>query len=197
MKTRVILFFFLGGCFFSCKKDDLDTQVDPNPQVENTDANQNNDAGDITDDPGNVNQDPGESEDPGQNTPNHLFLDLVNTVRANGCSCGGVYKPAVAPLMWSALLENAAQRHSVDMAVHQNLSHTGSDGSSMIDRVNDSGFDWSFIGENVAVNSGDEQAVMQAWLNSTPHCNNIMNPNYTHLGAAQSGAYWTQVFAAY
>ena len=36
---------------------------------------------------------------------------------------------------------------------------------------------------------------MQAWLKSAGHCENIMNANYTQLGAAGVNNYWTQVFA--
>lgn len=57
-------------------------------------------------------------------------LTLVNNERSKaGCS----------PLTINAKLTKAAQDHSKDMASHQNMSHTGSDGSSPGDRITRAG----------------------------------------------------------
>ncbi|MBL7110645.1 MAG: hypothetical protein ISS19_01740 [Bacteroidales bacterium] len=45
----------------------------------------------------------------------------------------------------------AAQDHSDDMDENNNLSHTGSDGSSAGDRLDSIGYKWSTCGENIAV----------------------------------------------
>ena len=50
--------------------------------------------------------------------------------------------------------------------------------------------------ENVAMGQQNEEEVMKSWLSSPGHCANIMNPNVTEVGAAHSGDYWTQLFAA-
>ena len=55
---------------------------------------------------------------------------------------------------WSYDLESAAYRHSSDMANSDFMSHTGSDGSNMSDRVNATGYAWSAIGEHREVSDG-------------------------------------------
>ncbi|MGW0503677.1 CAP domain-containing protein [Micromonospora sp. NPDC003241] len=96
-------------------------------------------------------------------------------------------------------LTTAAQRHSQDQADTQNMSHTGSDGSSPGDRIDRVGYTWRTFGENVAWNQRTPAAVMDAWMNSADHRANILNCAFTEIGvgvASSNGPYWTQVFAA-
>ena len=57
------------------------------------------------------------------------------------------------------------------------------------------------MGENIAAGQGSAAQVSAAWVASPHHCANIMNPNFTQMGAAfdverssDAGIYWTQVF---
>jgi len=116
-------------------------------------------------------------------------VDLVNAERAKaGCS----------PVTLEARLTQAAQAHSEDMAAHQNMSHTGSDGSSPGDRITRAGYDWRAYGENVAYGYATPEQVMDAWMNSPGHRANILDCDYQEIGVghAQPGDYWTQDFAA-
>lgn len=131
-----------------------------------------------------------------ENIDQQELLNLVNQVRQNGCNCGDEYFPPVNPVVWNDTLEKAAQNHSDDMDKKGFFSHTGSDGSSAGDRITDVGYFWSTYGENIAAGYSSEQTVIQGWLDSDGHCKNIMNGNFTEMGIATKGAYWTQVFAA-
>ncbi|MER6981598.1 CAP domain-containing protein, partial [Streptomyces carpinensis] len=114
-------------------------------------------------------------------------VQLVNAERAKvGCS----------PLTVNAELTKAAQAHSQDMAGHQNMSHTGSDGSSPGDRITGAGYSWSSYGENVAYGYSTPEQVMAAWMSSPGHKANILNCGYKEIGVglAQPGSYWTQDF---
>ncbi|MCU7915099.1 MAG: Ig-like domain-containing protein [Candidatus Thiodiazotropha sp. (ex Gloverina cf. vestifex)] len=131
-----------------------------------------------------------------------LTLTLVNNVRAATRSCGSTNYPAVAPLAWHCLLENAAQGHSTSMVDNDYHEHTGIDGSSPGDRITAAGYTWRSYGENIAGGYPDEDAVMEGWLESPGHCSNIMNSRFTELGAASAensastyDIYWTQNFA--
>jgi uncharacterized protein YkwD len=129
------------------------------------------------------------------NPDQEKLLTLVNDVRSTGCDCGDTYFPPVNDVVWDDTLEMAAQNHSNDMNEHDNLSHTGSDGSNPGERINAVGYEWSTYGENVAVGYSSEEDVIEGWLDSPGHCRNIMNGNVTEMGVATSGSYWTQVFA--
>ena len=126
------------------------------------------------------------SVDPG---PTDQVLTLVNAERAKaGCS----------PLTENAKLTKAAQDHSQDMADHQNMSHTGSDGSSMADRLTRVGYAFRTAGENVAYGYDSPESVMDGWMNSPGHKANILNCAFKEIGIglAQPGFYWTQDFGA-
>ncbi|MGY1583120.1 CAP domain-containing protein [Streptomyces sp. MN13] len=114
-------------------------------------------------------------------------VELVNAERAKaGCS----------PLKVNATLTKAAQAHSEDMAAHQNMSHTGSDGSSPGDRITRAGYNWSTYGENVAYGYSTPEKVMAGWMSSPGHKANILKCEFKEIGVglAQPGNYWTQDF---
>jgi uncharacterized protein YkwD len=123
--------------------------------------------------------------------PQQVVLDLVNAERA---------AHNLAPMVVDARLQLAAQRHSEDQAAMRRMSHVGSDGSSMVQRIDRVGFPWRSAAENVAVGFSTPQSVMAAWMNSPGHRTNILSAN-THIGVglatgSDGRIYWTQVFGA-
>jgi len=131
------------------------------------------------------------------------MLEAVNAARSQARTCGTSNFAAAAPLTWNCKLKSAAFVHSSDMADNNYFSHTGSDGSSVADRVTQAGYSWSSVGENIAAGTpySAVSAVMQGWLDSPGHCANIMRSSYTEFGASKDssptstyGVYWTQVF---
>jgi uncharacterized protein YkwD len=135
------------------------------------------------------------TEEVSSNLDKNKLLELINKSRTSGCKCGNTNYPAVSSVVWDNLLEQAAQTHSNDMNRRDKLSHKGSDGSSAGDRIERAGYDWSTYGENIAWNYSTEEEVVQGWLKSKPHCENIMKSNVTEMGVASNGKYWTQIFA--
>lgn len=115
-------------------------------------------------------------------------VELVNAERGKvGCSA----------LTLNTTLSKVAQAHSEDMARHQNMSHTGSDGSAPGDRITSAGYTWSAYGENVAYGYASPEQVMAGWMASPGHKANILNCAFKEIGVglAQPGSYWTQDFA--
>ncbi|MEZ4683824.1 MAG: CAP domain-containing protein [Caldilineaceae bacterium] len=86
------------------------------------------------------------------------------------------------PLAVNSLLNLAAQNHVNDMITNYNYSHSGSDGSTVRQRVQRTGYAAStWVSENwVSVN--DPSMAIQWWMNSYVHRNNILNPNWHELG---------------
>lgn len=115
-------------------------------------------------------------------------VDLVNAERAKaGCKALSV----------DSKLMTAAQRHSQDQADHRTMTHDGSDGSDVGERLDRVGYAWRAYGENVAWNQQSPAAVMDAWMNSPGHRANILNCSFTEIGvgvARSNGPYWTQDF---
>ncbi len=130
-----------------------------------------------------------------------LILDGVNAARATGRDCGKQSYPPAPPLRWSEALGTAALAHSQDMATQRYFEHKAKDGSLVGARSQRAGYAWQRIGENIAFGQNTPQAVLDSWLTSASHCANIMNPDFSEMGAAygmtaeqKSGVvYWTQV----
>ncbi|NJL45991.1 MAG: CAP domain-containing protein [Leptolyngbyaceae cyanobacterium SM2_3_12] len=141
-------------------------------------------------DPGNAHQPPVQLA---QISPN-VLEDLLTRINAERQRVGA------PPLRINPQLTTAAQRHAQDMAQNRQISHNGSDGSTMQSRIEDARYPWTTIGENVAMGQATPAAVMTSWMNSPGHRQNILNPDFTELGLSYAEAagrlYWVQVFAA-
>jgi uncharacterized protein YkwD len=123
-------------------------------------------------------------------------LELTNAQRLQA---------GAVPLTLNSKLNNSAQAHSEDMALHDFFAHKGSNGSSMGDRAKASGYQFSRLGENIAAGYATPEDVVQGWMNSPGHRANILNPSYREIGigyyylANDTGNvnehfYWTQDF---
>lgn len=124
------------------------------------------------------------------------MLKQVNALRAEGCKCGDQVFPPTHALRWNRQLQQAAERHSRDMAENSNMSHTGSNGSTLPERVLAEHYNYGAVAENVAWNQRSISQVIESWKNSPGHCRNMMGSEYTEMGAAVHECYWTQVFGA-
>ena len=130
-------------------------------------------------------------------------LALVNQARTSSRRCGSRLWRAAPPLRFNALLALAAQHHARDMARNNYFAHEAPDGSQASERATRAGYAWRKVGENIAAGQGSAQEAVASWLKSPRHCDNIMDPAYTDMGAAfalaraaDQGIYWAQVFGA-
>ncbi len=117
-------------------------------------------------------------------------LGLVNAARASA---------GLAPLNLDAALNAAAARQAADQAANNFLGHTGSDGSDPGSRASAAGYSWSMIGENAAQRwDVSASGVMDQWMGSAGHRQNILTPEFTDMGlafatAADGKVYYTMV----
>lgn len=115
-------------------------------------------------------------------------LKLVNQEREKvGCS----------PVTASGTLAKLAQAFSEDMAKLDFFDHTDPSGATPWDRADVLGIA-NLGGENIARGQADAEAVMEAWMNSPGHRENILNCDFKTLGVgahfAAGGPWWTQDF---
>jgi len=122
------------------------------------------------------------------------LFDLHQTARDNGARCGSTKMRSTSSLLWSCELANAADNHVSDMATNGFMSHKGSDGSTIGQRATKANYIWRKVAENVAKGFEVPNDVHRVWLASPGHCENIMNPSYSEMGAAKAGDYWVVMF---
>ncbi len=124
------------------------------------------------------------------------MLIEINKQRLGGCFCGQDSMPPVDELIYSEILESAAERHVTDMTDNDFFDHIGTDGSTPQKRAIDAGFTGAYIGENIARGYIEVDDVMLSWLSSNEHCRTIMSPYFSCVGVAQKDYYWVQVFGS-
>ncbi len=126
-------------------------------------------------------------------------LTHINEARSQGRMCGNQYYEVVKPVIWNKKLANASLRHSLDMAENGFLSHTGSKGDGLSERLQGVHYEWIASAENIGHGYRSSEEAVQSWLKSTMHCKNIMNPEFKEIGAAYAKSeslrtYWTLIF---
>ena len=68
------------------------------------------------------------------------------------------------------------------MALHDIFSHTGSDQSTLVTRVQSAGYAYSWLAENIAAGYKTPQDVVNAWISSPGHHANMVNCNLHEAG---------------
>jgi uncharacterized protein YkwD len=121
-------------------------------------------------------------------------LRLANLRRQSGATCGSITYPPAPALTMTPALRCAARLHSSDMSARGYFSHTTPEGIGFSARIDQAGYVWETIGENIASGYLTPEAVVDGWMRSPGHCQNIMNPRFTELGVGRFGDLWTQDF---
>ena len=131
------------------------------------------------------------------------LLELINSARAQPRQCGTQAFSATTPLAWNATLASAALDHTRSMANNNFFDHKDRDGRTPGDRAELAGYSGQLVGENIAAGQDTPRKVLDGWLTSPGHCANLMNPQFSELGAAyavdpksDAGIYWTSLFGA-
>lgn len=167
--TRILGFLCVCTIIFSCAKDD----VEPAPSIEDF------------------------FEEPAVEDFSHMMSDfeietlaLINAFRAQGNDCGGEFMESAEPLMWHPNLDDAAEAHADDMFKNDVLTHEGSDGSNLGDRLTRAQYLASHWGENVAKGPITPAQCVEAFKDSPGHCKVMSSPNFKQVGIAKIGEYW-------
>jgi uncharacterized YkwD family protein len=108
-------------------------------------------------------------------------------------------KEGLQPLVASTELSNVARKKSEDMALKNYFSHTSPTYGSPFDMMKSFGISYRTAGENIAKGQLTAQSVVNAWMNSSGHRANIMNPSFNKIGvghfkSSNGTNYWTQMF---
>jgi uncharacterized protein YkwD len=101
----------------------------------------------------------------------------------------------------SPMLNRSAQGWTNVMVSSDQFSH----GANFASRISAAGYTWRSAGENIATGFATPRSVVHAWMGSTGHCANILNPTFRNIGTgvssrpvkgfATGSGTWTQDFA--
>ncbi len=124
----------------------------------------------------------------------HETLALINAFRAEINDCGGEITESTEPLFWHPNLDAAAEAHGQDMFDRNVLSHVGSDGSTLGDRLVVAEYEAIAFGENVAKGPRTPAEVIQAFKDSPAHCSVMASPHFRQVGISKVGDFWVLDF---
>lgn len=102
-----------------------------------------------------------------------VVVDLTNSERSQN---------QVAPLVRSDVLDRAAQQKAEHMARQQYFAHYSPDGVSPWYWFEEVGYTYAHAGENLAIHFTDSTEVVEAWMHSPAHRQNIVGQQYTEIG---------------
>lgn len=90
----------------------------------------------------------------------------------------------VTALTVDSRLARAARLHAVNMAARGELSHTlsGVTPSTLVSRVTDAGYPFAAVAENIAYGPEAVEDLVDGWMQSSGHRQNILHPAYTDTG---------------
>ena len=121
------------------------------------------------------------------------MLQAINAARA---------ERGVHALTADEQLAAAAERHAQDIAQHPGLFHEGSDGSTTLSRVRDTGYAFEWVFEVVGWGwAGDIPPMVEWWLNSPAHVGLVLSGDVTEIGVGYATGlppwyyYWAVVMA--
>ncbi|MBN2393544.1 MAG: hypothetical protein JXR84_22615 [Anaerolineae bacterium] len=129
------------------------------------------------------------------------LVEMVNAARA-------AQVPPVPPLKRVSLLDDSARYHATDMGVDNYFTHNTQDrigGTLQVvcewsQRISTYYTSWRILSENIAALSSTPQEVMNIWMNSPYHRDNILRAASCEIGVGyyegggQYSRYWVQDF---
>ncbi len=91
----------------------------------------------------------------------------------------------LASLKENTKLDLMAQMKARDMFKNQYFAHDSLSGAGVADLAESAGYDYILIGENLALgNFENDEVLVQAWMDSKGHRENILNSRYEEIGVA-------------
>ncbi|MCC5974422.1 MAG: CAP domain-containing protein [Rubellimicrobium sp.] len=112
------------------------------------------------------------------------FEVRVNDVRAEN---------GVAAVQENAVLNAVATAHAQDLVTYNYLSHIGRDGSDPMDRAIAGGYDAVYMSEVLARGLGNEADVIDGWMGSPKHRENLISPLPEDFGLGRVGSTWVMM----
>lgn len=109
------------------------------------------------------------------NIQTDAVISLTNAKRSQA----GLNSLSVNPSLSQAASEKAAHMFS-----HNYWAHVAPDGTEPWYFITHSGYKYLIAGENLARDFNDSSTVVEAWMNSPSHKDNLLNPKYQEIGVA-------------
>jgi uncharacterized protein YkwD len=89
----------------------------------------------------------------------------------------------VPPMREEPLLDETAQRHAADMLARSYYDHNSPEGTTVLERSRAAGYRPNTAAENIARGQYSIEEVMDGWMSSPLHRENILSPLFADIGS--------------
>ena len=103
------------------------------------------------------------------------IIDLTNQKRAEN---------GLPALSYNPLLAQAAAAKAANMFSENYWAHNSPSGKTPWSFITGAGYKYVYAGENLARDFGDANSVVNAWMNSPSHRENLLEKNFKEIGVA-------------
>ena len=115
--------------------------------------------------------------------PNVAYLSSVSTEKLIELTNNERVLNEVAPLIVNDFLTEAANNKADDIIESQIFKHNFND-RKFSNWIKDVDYEYSYVGENLAIDFITSEGVINAWKNSELHNKNLINPRFKEIGIA-------------
>ena len=119
--------------------------------------------------------------DPFQLKKTNFFASILQTTLVDETNISRTSND-LNTLKENSLLDAAAKMKAEDMAANGYFAHTSPSGIEPWFWIHKAGYNYSYAGENLAINFTDSEDVIKAWLNSPAHRANMLSQHFTEIG---------------
>lgn len=179
--------------FFGQNNSDKDEAENQESNNSDADEQQSNTPGKKEEDQNNQSEDDKADEESSDSSAEGLsefeeeVVDLTNEEREEN---------GLEPLEADEELSDVARDKSDDMQSNGYFAHESPTYGSPFDMMDEYDIEYGTAGENIAHGQQSPEEVVDGWMNSEGHRENILNSDFTHIGVGhvEEGNYWTQEF---
>jgi hypothetical protein len=111
-----------------------------------------------------------------------LGADVISSVLVHATNTDRAQAAQAPSLVENPDLMRAAQMKADDMAKNSYFAHTSPAGITPWHWFDEAGYNYSYAGENLAINYTDSLDVEYAWMHSPEHRANILNSHFSEIG---------------
>ena len=120
-------------------------------------------------------------------------LAEISVSELNSLSNNERVSNGLSSLSTSETLTRSAQMKADDMASKSYFEHMSLEGKNFFYWIDQAGYSYSMAGENLAIYFADSVDVVEAWMNSPTHRENILRQGFSQVGTALAeGSYQGQ-----
>lgn len=116
--------------------------------------------------------------------PTGAYFSTITSTKIIELSSTKRIETGLPALKENYALSLAASRKLQDMVENNYFAHQSPNGNKAWEWIVEAGYNYTYAGENLAMNFFSAEEVVEAWMKSKTHQENVLSPKYEDIGVA-------------